>query len=33
MSFLNYQNESPEFLNNYLKYVRFISFNEETTVN
>lgn len=33
MSFLNYQNESPEFLNNYLKYVRFISFNAETTVN
>lgn len=33
MSFLDYQSESPEFLNNYLKYVRFVSFNAETTVN
>ena len=33
MSFLDFQSESPEFLNNYLKYVRFISFNAETTVN
>ena len=33
MSFLDFQSESPEFLNNYLKYVRFISFNAESTVN
>ena len=33
MSFLDFQNESPNFLNNYLKYIRFINFNAETTVN
>ena len=33
MSFLDFQSESPEFLNNYLKYVRFISFNAQTTVD
>lgn len=33
MSFLTYQKENPEFLNNYLKYNRFISFRAETSVN
>lgn len=33
MSFLTYQKENPEFLNNYLKYNRFISFKAETSVN
>lgn len=33
MSFLNYQNDSPEFLINYLKYKRYISFGAETTIN
>ena len=33
MSFLNYQDESPEFLINYLKYKRCISFGAESTVN
>ncbi len=33
MSFLDYQSESPEFLNNYLKYIKFISFNAQTTVD
>lgn len=33
MSFLDFQSESPDFLNNYLKYIRFINFNAETTVN
>ena len=33
MSFLKYQNESPEFLNNYLKYKRYIEFCAETSVN
>lgn len=33
MSFLKYQKQSPEFLNNYLKYKRYIEFGAETTVN
>lgn len=33
MSFLDYQNKNPEFLNNYLKYKRFIQTESETTVN
>lgn len=33
MSFLKYQRENPEFLNNYLKYKRFIEGCAETTVN
>ena len=33
MSFLDFQNESPEFLNNYLKYIKFINFNADTTVD
>lgn len=33
MSFLNCQSDSPEFLINYLKYKRYISFGAETTVN
>lgn len=33
MSFLEYQKQSPEFLNNYLKYVRYITFRAETTVD
>ncbi len=33
MSFLKYQKENPEFLNNYLKYKRFIEGCAETTVN
>lgn len=31
MSFLEYQKQSPEILNNYLKYKRFILFGAETT--
>lgn len=33
MSFLVYQKQSPEFLNNYLKYKRFISCCSATTVD
>ena len=33
MNFLSCQQENPEFLNNYLKYKRFIEFGAETTVN
>ena len=33
MSFLVYQKQNPEFLNNYLKYKRFIEFGAETTIN
>lgn len=33
MSFLNYQKDNPEFLNDYLKYFRFISFGTESTVD
>lgn len=33
MSFLEYQKQNPEFLNNYLKYKRYIEFCAETTVN
>lgn len=33
MSFLKYQKQSPEFLNNYLKYKRFIDFGSQTTVD
>lgn len=33
MSFLKYQKENPEFLNNYLKYKRFIQNLAESTVN
>lgn len=33
MSFLKTQNQNPEFLNNYLKYIRFITLSAETTVN
>ncbi len=32
-TFLAYQQENPEFLNNYLKYNRYISFKADTTVN
>jgi len=33
MSFLKYQKQSPEFLNNFLKYKRFIETGAETTAN
>lgn len=33
MSFLEYQKQNPEFLNNYLKYNRYISFGAATTVD
>ena len=33
MSFLKFQNESPEFLNNYLKYKRYIEFCAQTTID
>ncbi len=33
MSFLKYQNQSPDFLNNYLKYKRYIDCNAKTTVD
>lgn len=33
MSFLKYQKENPEFLNNYLKYKRYIEFCAETSVD
>lgn len=33
MSFLEYQKQSPEFLNNYLKYKRYIDFGAQTTVD
>lgn len=33
MSFLKSQSENPEFLNNYLKYKRFIEFCAETTID
>lgn len=33
MSFLEYQKQSPEFLNNYLKYKRYIDFRAQTTVD
>lgn len=33
MSFLKYQKQNPEFLNNYLKYTCYISFNAISTVN
>lgn len=33
MSFLTYQKQSPEFLNNYLKYKRYITFSAGTTVD
>ena len=33
MWFLNNQDDSPEFLINYLKYKRYISFGAEKTVN
>lgn len=33
MSFLIYQKQNPEFLNNYLKYKRFISFKAKTTID
>lgn len=33
MSFLNYQKQNPEFLNNYLKYKRYITFSANTTTN
>lgn len=33
MSFLEYQKESPEFLNNYLKYKRYIDCGAQTTSN
>lgn len=31
MSFLRYQKQTPEFLNNYLKYKAFIEFKSKTT--
>lgn len=33
MSFLIYQKQSPEFLNNYLKYKRYITFSANTTID
>lgn len=33
MSFLKYQKQNPEFLNNYLKYKAFIEFKSKTTAN
>lgn len=33
MSFLKYQKQTPEFLNNYLKYRAFIEFKSKTTIN
>lgn len=33
MSFLDYQKQSPEFLNNYLKYKRYIDCGAQTTVD
>lgn len=33
MSFLRYQKQNPEFLNNYLKYKAFIEFQSKTTVD
>lgn len=33
MSFLKYQKQNPEFLNNYLKYRAFIEFKSKTTIN
>lgn len=33
MSFLKYQKQSPEFLNNYLKYKRYIDFGAQTTTD
>lgn len=33
MSFLKYQNQSPEFLNNYLKYKAYIEFKSKKTVD
>ena len=33
MSFLKYQKQSPEFLNNYLKYKRYITFAAKTTID
>ena len=33
MSFIKYQKDSPDFLSNYLKYKRYISFGAETTVD
>lgn len=33
MCFLKYQRQNPEFLNNYLKYNRYIAFNSEKTVD
>ena len=33
MSFLKYQKENPEFLNNYLKYKRYIEFYAETSID
>lgn len=33
MSFLEYQKQSPEFLNNYLKYKRYIDFSAQTSID
>lgn len=33
MSFLKYQKQTPDFLNNYLKYKAFIEFKSKTTIN
>ena len=33
MSFLKYQRQSPEFLNNYLKYKAYIEFRAKTTAD
>ena len=33
MSFLMYQKESPEFLNNYLKYKKYIAFGARTKID
>ena len=33
MSFLDYSDKNPEFLNNFLKYTAFVTFNSNTSVN
>lgn len=33
MSFLKYQKQNPEFLNNYLKYKAYIEFKSKTTID
>ena len=33
MSFLKYQKQTPEFVNNFLKYKKYIEFGSQTTVD